>query len=369
MTATHFRCHVAGETDQEKRNRQANWYYFRVDNASGREVVVDLVDLPGEYNYKPNRGAVTRDTVPVYSLDQKVWKHFDSVDYDDQTPRLRLRFTPQAASMWIAHVAPYTADHLARLLGEFRRHPHLERAVIGKTVEGRELLLLTVTNPAAAPKDKRVVWLMFRQHSWEAGSSWAADGALRFLLSAEPEAARLRDSTIVKILPMCDPDGVARGGVRFNFHGYDLNRNWDSLDAKRMPEIAAERKAVLDWVDAGNRLDIFLTLHNTETSEYLDGPPDPEGRHDALRDRLFRLLVDATSFDPSRPPRREDPTSTPGRRGRMNVVQGLWHDRKLPAFLIKQRIAFHRKLGRLPGVEDRQKFGADLVRALWRAVA
>ncbi len=51
----HFRCGVAGQSDQDGRNRQANWYYLRIDGCRGREVTVDLVDLPGDYDYKPNR--------------------------------------------------------------------------------------------------------------------------------------------------------------------------------------------------------------------------------------------------------------------------------------------------------------------------
>ncbi len=368
LAETHFRCHLAGEVDQAKRNRQANWYYFRLDNAAGREVTIDLVDLPGEYNYKPNRGAVTADTPPVYSYDRKNWKHFDAIDYDARLPRMRLRFTPTAAVVWIAHVPPYTNRDLDRLLADFDHHPYLEKTVIGTSVGNRELLLATVTNPAVPAAGKMVVWLMFRQHAWEAGSSWAGEGALRFLLSTDPAAARIRDGAIFKLFPLCDPDGVARGGVRFNAHGFDLNRNWDVVDAKRMPEIAAQRRAILEWVDAGGRLDLFLSLHNTETAEYLDGPPDSEGRFTQLRDRLFGLLTAKTSFDASRPPRNAEPSTSPGLPGRMSVSQGLWRDRKLPAFLMEQRIARHPKLGRPPGVDDRLRFGADLVRVIWEAV-
>ena len=65
-------------------------------------------------------------------------------------------------------------------------------------------------------KDKPTVWLMFRQHSWETGSSWAGEGAARALLGDDAEARSRRQSIIWKIFPLCDPDGVARGGVRFN---------------------------------------------------------------------------------------------------------------------------------------------------------
>jgi tetratricopeptide (TPR) repeat protein len=363
IAETHFRCHVSGETDQDKRNRQASWYYFRVDNVEGREVTIDLAGLPGEYNYQPNRGAITKDTIPVFSFDRRTWRHLPEADYDAAIPRLRLRFTPESSPVWIAHVAPYTNTDLRLLIRSVARHPHFEKKAIGKSVQGRDLLLLTVTNPETPAASKRVVWLMFRQHAWEAGSSWAGDGALRFLLSDDPQAVKMRDTAIFKILPLADPDGVARGGVRFNANGYDLNRNWDTATEKAMPEIAAQRKAVLEWVDGGGRVDVFLTLHNTETAEYLDGPPEGFAE---LRNRLFALLVEKTSFYPSRRP--GESRAAPAKPGRATVVDGLYQDRKAPAFLIEQRIAFHDGLKRAPTVEDRQRFGADLVKALWEAV-
>lgn len=255
-----IRCAVAGEVDQDKRNRQASWYYFRVDGAAGRSLTVELVDLPGEYNYRPNRGAITKDTIPVYSEDDVHWQHFDAsaVEYDESEPVLRLRFTPKSNRFWIAHVPPYTNMHLRSLLRSFAGHPHARVESVGRTVRGREIPLLTITDPSAPDDPKRVVWLMFRQHSWESGSSWVGEGAIRYLLSEDPEAWQIRKSTIFKILPMCDPDGVARGGVRFNVHGYDLNRNWDVRDEKLMPEIAAERKAVLDWVRSGRKVNLLL---------------------------------------------------------------------------------------------------------------
>jgi hypothetical protein len=209
---------------------------------------------------------------------------------------------------------------------------------------------------------------MFRQHSWEAGSSWACEGALRFLLSADPVAVQMRRTAIFKIFPLCDPDGVARGGVRFNTNGFDLNRNWDAVDETKMPEIAAQRKAILDWVDAGRRVDLFVSLHNTETAEYLEGPPDMDGRYSALTQRFFKLLSESQTFAPTGPPRAAEASTTPGAPGRMTVIQGLYKDRRLPAFLIEQRITRHPKLGRQPTPEDRLQFGAELTRAVWKAV-
>jgi hypothetical protein len=365
VTPVHARCAVAGESDQDGRNRQANWYYFRIDGARGQELTLDLVDLAGEYNYQAGSLSVTKDTYPVYSNDGRNWKHFDAIEWDDQEVRLRLRLTPTQDSIWIAHVPPYTNDDLSRLIDEAAHHPHFQREVAGKTVEGRDMLLLTVTDPQVPPEQKKVVWLMFRQHSWETGSSWAGEGALRYLLSDAPQAALMRLEAIFKIFPMADPDGVARGGVRFNKNGYDLNRNWDAVDPKLMPEIAAQRQAILDWIDSKRPVHLFLSLHNTETSEYLEAPAE----YRALADRLRKVLVETTTFHPTRPqPRDAASSTTPERPGRMTVNQGLHHDRVIPAMLMEQMVTFNPKLGRLPTIQDRMDFGAGLVRAIWQTL-
>jgi hypothetical protein len=205
---------------------------------------------------------------------------------------------------------------------------------------------------------------MARQHAWESGTSWVMDGAVRFLAGSDPAAARLRDSFVFKLFPMADPDGVARGGVRFNANGYDLNRNWDTIDPKLMPETAALRKAVLDWTDGGRRIDLFLSLHNTN-SDYLEGPLSAAGPdYRQIVERFAALLSKNTFFDTKA---RDWP---PGEvaRGRMDACQGLFHDRAIPTLLLEQNVQTNATLHRPASVEDYRLFGAQLLLALGSAV-
>ncbi|MBI3208513.1 MAG: hypothetical protein HYZ37_06385 [Candidatus Solibacter usitatus] len=360
VSEVHFRLGAKGDVDQDKRNRQANWYYFRVDGAKlGTKLTLDMVDLPGEYNYKPNRGAIQKETPPVISYDNERWKHLETFTYDADEPKLRLEVTPAAARFWIAHVAPYTNAHLDRLRQRARRSRAFREEKIGKSVQGRDLFVWTIEPSGPA---RKTIWLMFRQHSWESGSSYAGEGAVLELLENES----LRRGVRWKIFPFCDPDGVARGNVRFNVHGYDLNRNWDVEDPVKMPEIAAQRNAIRKWLEQGNKIDLFYSLHNTETGEYLEGPPGKE--HATLAERFFAALISKTSFHPSRRLTFSTASTTEGMRGRMNVAQGLYNDWKLPAFLMEQRISFNEKLKRLPLPEDRIRFGRELVAAIRKAV-
>jgi len=369
VSDTHFRLAVKGEKDQDGRNRQANWYYFRIDHAGTKELTLDIVDLPGEYNYQPNRGAITKDTPPVISYDQRTWRHVETFEYDPVEPKLILHILPKQSRFWIAHVPPYTGQDLSRLRSFAVRHSDFHEQVIGKTAGGRDLVLWTISTTPDS-KDKPTVWLMFRQHSWEAGSSWAGEGAVRALLRDDVKSRRARQAIIWKIFPLCDPDGAARGGVRFNANGYDLNRNWDVEDAGKMPEIAAQRDAVRAWLRDGHTIALYFSLHNTETGEYLEGPPEKggDGKFRGLAERLFKILATETSFAPTTPLRYADTTTTAGMAGRMTVVQGLYHDLKFPTFLMEQRISFNPKLGHLPEVTDRLEFGEQLVGAIGKTV-
>jgi hypothetical protein len=365
----HYRCHVRGQTDQDGRNRQASWYYFRVDHAAGHALTFEMVDLAGEYNYQPTRGSITKDTLPFYSSDDVVWHSVEDANYDPN--KLDLQFTIRVSSnrLWIAHVPPYTTQNFNKLVRDISSNPDVKVETIGKSVEGRAIPLVTITDTAVPDKGKKVVWLMFRQHAWEAGSSWTADGLMRFVTLANPVAARIRREMIIKILPLCDPDGVVDGGVRFNRHGYDLNRNWDVSDPVRMPEITAERRAILNWVDSGKRVDFLLTLHNDETNEYLHGPPDKSASLRPLLDRVYKFWSAGSTFAPAQPPIfMETSTTTIGRPGRMNVVQDLYHDRHLPAFEVEMRITKSPRLGRRPMIEDRQLAGQELIQAIWRGL-
>jgi hypothetical protein len=357
----HYACRVPGQADQEGRNRQVTWYSFRLDGHRGRETTVTLTDLAGEYDYKPGAIGITGEAPPFVSRDGQTWKHLPAMSFDRAKAEASFTFTPDSDPVWVAHIEPYTVSRLEAFLRGVAGRPEAKAEVIGKSVEGRNLYLLTITNPAVADDGKRVIWLMCRQHAWESGTSYVGEGAVRFLLSDDAKA--LREKVVWKILPMMDPDGVFHGGVRFNRNGYDVNRNWDTADPaspesrRLMPEICAAKQALL-----GQRIDFFLTLHNQEKGGWTSG----SGKYADLAARFFKILKDETIADlPGDGPRPPGERPAPGRQ---SVYQWLQLERGLPGFILEQGIAKDGKLGRLPTSNDRLKFGAELARSMAKAV-
>ncbi|MCB1020163.1 MAG: hypothetical protein KDC27_09545, partial [Acidobacteria bacterium] len=133
VSPDHLRVHVEGQADQDSRNRQANWYYFRLDGVKGRPLTIELTDVVGEYNYKPGSHAVSKDTHPVFSYDDATWTNVETVEWDDDRKELRFQITPESDTIWIAHTPPYTLENLAALEADFYKTPYFDRAPAGWT--------------------------------------------------------------------------------------------------------------------------------------------------------------------------------------------------------------------------------------------
>lgn len=356
-----YRLHVRGQQDARGRNRQATWFYVRIDDAAGRELTLHLASFRGEYNDRPATpgGPWYR---PVYSNDGERWQHFEAATWDADKGELTLKLRPAENTVWLAHIPPYPYGRALEMIANAKRSPHARVESIGQSVLGRDLHLVTVTNFSRPDLGKKVVWLQARQHAWECGTSFVLEGALRFVTSDDPAAQKLRDETIFKFVPMINPDSVERGEVRFNANGFDPNRQWDEVDLggrtwlQRNPEIWYVKKALLAQ-HTQQPIDLALNLHNTETNEYLETMVDVEPQQGRMH-RCFGRLLAETTFDPSRP------MLTIFSSGPANTTNSIWREARVPMMLMEQRIGPSRKLARVVTTEERLEFGRNLIQIL-----
>ena len=70
----------------------------------------------------------------------------------------------------------------------------------------------------------------------------------------------LLDSFVFKIVPLLNPDGVARGYWRFDTNGLNLNRFYKDPTQESHPTIMAAKTAVLKEHNEGN-LKIYVDFH------------------------------------------------------------------------------------------------------------
>ncbi|MCX6954574.1 MAG: M14-type cytosolic carboxypeptidase [Verrucomicrobia bacterium] len=361
LSETEFRLHVKGQQDARGRNRQATWFLFRLDDVAGRELTLHLTSFKGEYNDKPANAPAGAWYRPVFSENGETWQHFTDAKWEVEKDELTLIVRPHGNTVWVSHVPPYPYARALGMIAELGRLPHVRAEVIGRSVLGRDLHLVTVTNPTKPDAGKTVIWMQARQHAWETGTSFLLEGALRFVASDEPAARKLRDENVFLFVPLINPDSVVRGEVRFNANGFDPNRQWDEVDLRdkrwleRNPEIWYVKKALLAQ-HARQPIALALNLHNTEMNEYMETMADTEPTLSRMQ-RFFDLAVAQTTFDPSRPKL----TLYLSTSGPANSTNCLWREAGVPMMLMEQRIGPGRKLNGIATTKDRVELGRALI--------
>ncbi|MCX7826011.1 MAG: M14-type cytosolic carboxypeptidase, partial [Verrucomicrobiae bacterium] len=164
------------------------WFHFRVEGAAGREVTFHINTAP--FSRENTGGNGTR--LPVASDDGDHWTGIENKSWSEDGTVLSFKHRFQHSPAWVASFFPFTDAHIARFIEQHRASPHFKTGALGKTAQGRDLRLLTLTDPDVPEAGKRVIMLIALQHDLETTGAMAVEGLCRFLLSGDPRAARLR---------------------------------------------------------------------------------------------------------------------------------------------------------------------------------
>ncbi|MBI2947677.1 MAG: peptidase M14 [Verrucomicrobia bacterium] len=284
--------HLLYDHERSSPNRAAGHIHIQLHAKTGAKLTLEFKNLDNVWNGVS--GSVARELkVVVVSQDGRNWKPVPLESLPEN--RVRLRLEMPGSLLYIARVEPYRVSDLDNFIADIGKNRLVQVTPIGKTVQGRNLEILRVGNPAAPYR----VFLRARAHAWEPGGNWVVEGLLRRLLEGDPEARKYLERYCVYVLPMANKDGVALGRTRFNLRGKDLNRNWDKPSD---PQLAPENFALEQWLEgmlkAGQPPHLALELHNDGGGLlHISRPPVPElPRHLERMSALEHLLRKHTWF-------------------------------------------------------------------------
>ncbi|MFC7296866.1 M14 family metallopeptidase [Herminiimonas aquatilis] len=231
----------------------AQWFYFRVQGARNERCTMRFL----------NAGAATypdgwKDYQAVASYDRKNWFRVPT-SFDGSV--MTISHAPQFDSVYYAYFEPYSWERHLNLLARAQASPLARVKDIGSTIEGRDLNLLVIGNPAARKK----VWVIARQHPGETMAEWFAEGMIDALLdTANPVAQKILQHAVFYIVPNMNPDGAVNGNLRTNAAGANLNREWMTPSLESSPEVFHVKNAIHE---AG--CDLFLDIHGDEGLPYV----------------------------------------------------------------------------------------------------
>lgn len=226
------------------------WFHFRVSGASGRNLTLRITGL-GQSAY-PGGWPGYRACV---SEDREVWNRAEtSWDKAEDGGTLTIRHTPEAELAWFAYFAPYAMERHHDLVAAIALAEGVSHRSLGTTLDGQPLDCLEM---GEGPVE---VWLYARQHPGEAMAEWWMEGALGLLTDPASAVAReLRKRCRLHLVPNANPDGSARGHLRTNAAGVNLNREWVAPSAERSPEVLALRNAIDE-----TGVDFAMDIHGDE---------------------------------------------------------------------------------------------------------
>lgn len=229
------------------------WFHFRLQGAAGQDCVMRLLNA-ADATYPQG----WEDYQAVASYDLEHWFRVPT-RYDGQV--LTIRHTPERDSVYYAYFEPYSWERHLRLLGRIDAAPQARVEDLGSTLDGRDLNLAVIGDPAAARK----VWIIARQHPGESMAEWLIEGLVDALLDdANPLARRLLQQAVFYIVPNMNPDGSVRGNLRTNAAGANLNREWMAPSLASSPEVFLVREKI-----HATGCDLFLDIHGDEALPYV----------------------------------------------------------------------------------------------------
>lgn len=236
------------------------WWYLRIDGiGQGEEITLRLRGSSAALEQqKPLSASWAMPAQATYSIDGESWLHTPPGERQDEW--MVYKITPNASSMYVAWGPPYTPQTAEKFVRELaNRSAHAVAGELCRSRAGRAVPMLHVREGERESKDRFGVWVQARQHAWESGSSWVAQGFAEWIVGDDPTAGWLRQHADIYVVPIMDVDNAATGNGGKNALPHDHNRDW-SLKP-HWNETQAAQRLVSDMI-AEDRMDVFLDLHN-----------------------------------------------------------------------------------------------------------
>ncbi|MFZ9396732.1 MAG: M14 family metallopeptidase [Erythrobacter sp.] len=254
------------------------WYAFRYEAGKGADVTVHVHYLAAKHRYRPilSDGSVTSQL---------------EVETSNEGKSAKLVLPPGRAIVSAQEIVD--AAHYRKALRHWAAGRDAQRFVIGRSHDRRDIVGVRIGRVDAP----RLVVLLGRQHPPEVTGAIAMEAFVDRVAEMVEADAQLGQRYQFAVIPLVNPDGVARGNWRANLGGKDLNRDWGHFT---QPETQAVKRW-LDALPAGVKVAAMLDFHSTNRNLfYVQGNEASEreerflnawlsGRENALPDYPFTI--------------------------------------------------------------------------------
>lgn len=182
-------------------------YYFRLttkiqnrcDEDKGIELIIEWPALERHPDYE-------YDT--YYYGDRGNWR-WTYANVEHHEARVHLYVPPGVT--YVGNYPKYDYQELLEFLSALPESPYLRKWVAGSSFYDRQIWAIRIEDPDQSSPADRILLITARNHPYETGGSYIVESMIRYLLSDDPDAVRLRRQHSIYFLPMMNPDGVVLG--------------------------------------------------------------------------------------------------------------------------------------------------------------
>lgn len=229
------------------------WFYFKLSQAKDVSCEIEIVNA-SETSYSN----AWHNYNAVASYDRKTWFRVKST-YNDKT--LIISHKPSYDIVYYSYFTPYSQEMHNDLISKSLMSDLVSYENLGFTLDKRDMDLLKIGNES---EDKKIFWIIARQHPGETMAEWLIEGLLESLLDRDnPVSRELLKKAVFYIIPNMNPDGSFRGNLRTNAGGANLNREWLNPSMEKSPEVYLVREKMKK-----TGIDFCLDVHGDEELAY-----------------------------------------------------------------------------------------------------
>jgi len=272
------------EIEKDKQSEFYQWFHFKLHNNNRVEHVLRITNA-GKSAYVEG----WEDYQAVASYDRETWFRVPT-EFDGE--QLTITFTPEYDSVYFAYFAPFSYERHQDLIHNAQLSIDCQLQVLGQTLDGRDMSVLKIGEQG---EGKKTIWLTARQHPGETMAEWFMEGFIDRLLDEDDGVARaLLNKAVFYLVPNMNPDGSARGHLRTNAVGANLNREWQTPTMERSPEVYLVREKMFE-----TGVDLHLDIHGDEALPYNfvaggEGIPSYDQRLESLENQFKQALLSIT---------------------------------------------------------------------------
>ena len=229
------------------------WFHFRLSGAAKKACTISILNAgntsypKGWENYKV-----------CASYDREEWFRIPTTF---RSGKLKFKIQPAHNSIYFAYFTPYSYERHLDLIHQAQLADNVSVEIVGETFEGRNIEMLSIGKMG---RNKKIIWVIARQHPGESMAEWFIEGFLERLLDPNDAVSRkLLEKAYFYVVPNMNIDGSIAGNLRSSASGANLNREWQKPSKKNSPEVYYVRKKMDE-----TGVNLMLDIHGDETLPY-----------------------------------------------------------------------------------------------------